>query len=174
MILSTHIVVGAAAAKIFTNHPVEAFLVGFASHFVLDAIPHWDYPIDSFSAEHAGTDPLNKKIRLNAVVLRDAWRVLIDVAVGTAILAGFVFWPTGRVLGADVLLILAGAAGGVLPDFLQFLQGVWKTPVLFWHQKFHDFIHARVKLDDRPLVGVPIQLAIVFIVGSILSKFLVQ
>jgi hypothetical protein len=49
MILTTHAVVGAALATFLPSHPVIAFAVGFASHFVLDAIPHVDYPIKSRS-----------------------------------------------------------------------------------------------------------------------------
>jgi hypothetical protein len=49
MILSTHAVVGAALATFVPSHPVAAFMMGFASHFALDAIPHWDYPIKSRS-----------------------------------------------------------------------------------------------------------------------------
>jgi hypothetical protein len=39
MILTTHAVVGAALASFVPSHPVTAFAMGFASHFVLDAIP---------------------------------------------------------------------------------------------------------------------------------------
>jgi hypothetical protein len=49
MILCTHAVVGAALASFVPSHPAAAFAIGFASHFVLDAIPHWDYSIKSRS-----------------------------------------------------------------------------------------------------------------------------
>jgi hypothetical protein len=49
MILCTHAVVGAALASFLPSHPAAAFVLGFASHFTLDAIPHWDYPIRSNS-----------------------------------------------------------------------------------------------------------------------------
>jgi hypothetical protein len=42
MILSTHAIVGAAIASFLPSHPTIAFVLGFGSHFVLDAIPHWD------------------------------------------------------------------------------------------------------------------------------------
>jgi len=45
MILTTHAIVGAALASFLSSHPAAAFVAGFASHFVLDAIPHVDYPI---------------------------------------------------------------------------------------------------------------------------------
>jgi hypothetical protein len=49
MILTTHAVVGAALASFVPSHPAAAFVLGFASHFILDAIPHVDYPIKSRS-----------------------------------------------------------------------------------------------------------------------------
>jgi hypothetical protein len=49
MILTTHAVVGAALATFVPSHPVTAFAVGFASHFILDAVPNVDYPIRSRS-----------------------------------------------------------------------------------------------------------------------------
>src|SRR6266568_8437634 len=49
MILSTHAMVGAAIASFLPSNPTAAFVLGFASHFALDAIPHWDYPIRSAS-----------------------------------------------------------------------------------------------------------------------------
>jgi hypothetical protein len=33
------------------SHPTTAFVLGFASHFVLDAIPHWDYAIRSAAVD---------------------------------------------------------------------------------------------------------------------------
>jgi hypothetical protein len=48
-ILSTHAIVGAAIASFLPSHPTTAFVLGFGSHFVLDAIPHWDCPIRSAS-----------------------------------------------------------------------------------------------------------------------------
>ena len=49
MILTTHAVVGAALASFVPSHPAVAFVLGFGSHFILDAIPHVDYPIRSRS-----------------------------------------------------------------------------------------------------------------------------
>ena len=45
LILATHAIVGAATASQIPNHPVIALLAGIASHFAIDAIPHWDYPL---------------------------------------------------------------------------------------------------------------------------------
>jgi hypothetical protein len=47
VILSTHAVVGGAIASLIPGHPVLAFVIGVASHFAIDAIPHVDYPLYS-------------------------------------------------------------------------------------------------------------------------------
>src|SRR6516225_11831962 len=44
MILSTHAIVGGTIASLFPSHPALVVAAGFASHFAIDAIPHWDYP----------------------------------------------------------------------------------------------------------------------------------
>ncbi len=166
MTLTPHIVTGAVAARIFTSHPVAAFVLGCATHFMLDAIPHWDYKIDSLSDENTGSDPLNKKVRFNKILFFDVGKVLLDVALGFTLLFWFIF-PI-----SNLSILLAGAIGGVLPDFLQFVFGIWKNTPLRLHQKFHHFIHAKKKLDDRPWIGVPIQVGIVGIILFI--NFLVQ
>jgi hypothetical protein len=48
MILSTHAIVGGAIASLFPSHPLLVVAAGFVSHFAIDAIPHWDYPLRRF------------------------------------------------------------------------------------------------------------------------------
>jgi hypothetical protein len=50
MILSTHAIVGGAIASLFPSHLVLVVAAGFASHFAIDAIPHWDYPLQAIKA----------------------------------------------------------------------------------------------------------------------------
>src|SRR5215813_5502703 len=92
MILSTHAIVGAAIASFLPSHPTAAFVLGFASHFVLDAIPHWDYPIRS-----AAVDPkIGAPMTCDRALLRDA------IVIGSDGLLG--------ILGA--LLLFASSDGG--------------------------------------------------------------
>src|ERR1700747_2768240 len=67
MILSTHAIVGAAIASFLPSNPTIAFVLGFGSHFVLDAIPHWDYPISSASVNPKIGAPLT----FDRALLRD-------------------------------------------------------------------------------------------------------
>src|SRR5258708_36388904 len=83
MILMTHAIVGASIASFMPSHPVAAAALGFASHFALDAIPHWDYPIRSALNVSPGATPA--------------------LAQGRAFYAHPLFWDLGKV-GLDALI----------------------------------------------------------------------
>jgi hypothetical protein len=61
MILSTHAIVGGAVASLLPSHPMPVAALGFASHFAIDAIPHWDYPLRSISVK-SGADNMHLKL----------------------------------------------------------------------------------------------------------------
>ena len=84
MILSTHAVVGGALAGLFPSHPVAAFAVGFASHFVIDAIPHWDYPLRSISVARGARN----QVRLTPALARDVALIGFDAIVGLTLAIG--------------------------------------------------------------------------------------
>jgi hypothetical protein len=69
MILSTHAIVGGALASLFPSHPVVIIAAGFASHFAIDAIPHWDYKLRSISVAPGARN----RLVLDGALLRD-WR----------------------------------------------------------------------------------------------------
>ena len=50
MTLTTHAIVGATVATL-TPNPILGFVLGFGSHYVLDALPHWSYPIHSLEKD---------------------------------------------------------------------------------------------------------------------------
>jgi len=115
MILCTHAVVGAALASFLPSHPAAAFVVGFASHFAIDAIPHWDYPIRSRSVNPMIAAP----IAFDRALLRDAAAIGSDGLFGVAV-ALYLFSSS-----ASLWAILLGAIGAMLPDPLQFVHGRW-------------------------------------------------
>lgn len=49
MVLSTHVIVGGAIASLCPSHSILGAVVGFGSHFAIDAIPHWDYQVRSIA-----------------------------------------------------------------------------------------------------------------------------
>lgn len=166
MILVTHAVAGAAAGIVFRTHPVLAFFAGFASHFVLDAIPHWHYELTSFEKDDAS----GKKVRFSKndrALLRDVLVTALDCGAGFAI-AFYAAWTSAPdAIGAATL----GAVGGVLPDFLQLVHYLFPNSPLRFLQNFHLWIHADTRLDHRPAIGISSQLALLVVFAATLARF---
>ena len=93
MLSTPHLLVGAAIVKVIPN-PVISLPLAFASHFVLDSIPHWD---------GSPKAPFNKKL---------IGGIIVDYAFG----ASLVFLLTSGLANQE--LIWLGAFLGTLPDFL--------------------------------------------------------
>lgn len=155
MILATHIAIAAAAAKPFAgSNPLVALLIGIVTHYVSDAIPHWHYPTRTLPKEKeekmGWTWQGDTKTRMG-----DFLRFALDGGAGMAIVL-LVATPT---TAAAWWWVSAAAFGSVLPDVLQgiyFAGARFLTP----HQIFHDRLHAGIKLDAYPWIGIPFQLAI--------------
>lgn len=160
MILTTHALVGAAVASTVPEHPVLGFILGFGSHFLLDAIPHWEYHLGSI-VEDKG-DPLNTNMHINAKFLIDLLKVGFDAVLGLG-LSIFIFSSS-----TPLVPILAGAIGGMLPDPLQFAYWKLRVEPLISLQKFHTWIHANKKLNHRPVLGISLQILVILaIIGTV-------
>jgi hypothetical protein len=160
MTLATHAVVGGAVASLFPSHPIIAFVVGFLSHFVLDAIPHWDYKLLS---AYINPNKVDKNFGL------DLLHVGTDMILG--ILITLLIWHPISVSQLEILFL--GIFGGVLPDFLQFVYLRFPHQPMILIQKFHDFMHAKHELANRPLIGIFLQI-ILMICVVLLVKYLIQ
>lgn len=160
MTLGTHAIVGGSIAVLVAPHPVSAFCLGFLSHFILDAIPHYDYQL--LSLQKGQKDSLDVDMRLGRLFIFDLLRIGADLGIGLLIL--FMFFGGHPAL---VLMILAGAFGAVLPDGLQFAYFKLKSPPLRALQRFHSFIHAEHDLKTRPVFGLFCQALIAFAFISI-------
>ncbi len=170
MTLATHIVTGATVAAVLTKDPVAGFFAGWISHYLLDSIPHWDYKIRSFEAKDE-SKPLEKKVEFGSAIFQDIGKVLLDACLGFLVLYISVFFSNGGIGGLGtqtILVLLLGAIGGTFPDFLQFFYGLWNVWPLRKLQEFHHFIHAKTKLNDKPHIGVPMQIGIISLAGLIL------
>ena len=110
MILSTHAIVGGATASSFPSHPAAAIAAGFVSHFVIDAIPHWDYPLQSISL---GPGARNR-LTLHGPRLRDLALIGFDGCAGLTLAVALFSTPT------TILTIVLAALAAMLPDPLQF------------------------------------------------------
>jgi hypothetical protein len=154
MILSTHAIAGAAIASFLPSHPAAAFVLGFASHFALDAIPHWDYPIRSASVN----PKINAPVTFDRTLLRDAVTIGADGSFG--ILAALVLFASPEGLWA----VLSGAFGAMLPDPLQFVHARFRHEPLETLQRFHRWIHTDMVIKEHVVLGVGSQLLLVALI----------
>lgn len=133
MILTTHAVVGGAIMKLVSHHPVIGLFLAFGSHFVLDAIPHWDYHLGSY--ERNKKEPLKSVIHLNKRFLIDLTKMGSDGIFGL-ILSIIIF--SGPPAGGWIIL---GVISAMLPDFLQFLYLQIRREPFTSLQRFHGWFH---------------------------------
>jgi hypothetical protein len=147
MILTTHAIVGGALASLFPTHPIAAIAAGFASHFVIDAIPHWDYPLQSISVAPGHRNQL----KLEKSTLQDAALITFDACAGLALAVGLLTTPE------TLMVIVLGALAAMLPDPLQFVHSLHPHEPLVTLQRFHRWIHTKRQLDWP--MGVSSQIA---------------
>lgn len=167
MVLSTHAVGGAAAALLFPRHPIIAFLAGFASHFLLDAIPHWHYRLRSLKKPTA--NPMDHYFVFDRTFLEDLVAMAADVALGlVALLPAIVIAP-----GDTPFIILCGALGGIMPDALQIVYYLFRRSPIKYLQRFHKWIHAKTRLDHEPVLGIGAQLLLICLFFFGIVRFLI-
>lgn len=155
MSLGTHAVIGAIIISKFTANPVLGFCLAFGSHFVLDAIPHWDYHLSSFREDK--NNPMNNRMPITGKIFGDMLKMGVDFLLG-AITA---FWLFS---GVSFNLIFLGLAGGVFPDFLQFLYfHIQKEPLVIL-QRFHMWIHTKKRMKNARTLSIVSQIVLVIVV----------
>lgn len=154
MILTTHILIAAVAAKpLAASNAISAFFISLISHFLTDAIPHWQYHLKSVTGD--GIDPSRKGVSFN-----DYLRVGTDALIGSLIL----FYILNPASLTDFIFWAAVILGGVLPDFLQFLYIISKSRFLKPLSDFHRFVHSKTKIKIPTLLGIPLQIIIILTV----------
>lgn len=163
MTLATHAIIGAAAASVAPANIALAFIYAFASHFLIDAIPHWDYRLRSKTKNE--DDPLQEDMAIGRAFFVDCLKIGGDALFGAAFVL-FFFRPFSQPFQS---VIFAGILGGILPDGLQFLYYKFRREPLYSLQRFHIRIHAKKRLRNRPVLGIALQTALVIAVLSALS-----
>lgn len=146
MTLTTHAVVGAAIAEILPTHPLLGFLGAFASHFLIDAVPHGHYRLRA--KKYNFQDRFAEDIVIDKGIIADLTSDLFkggsDFFLGLG-LAFLLFQPLKIPVNS---IILTGALGGMLPDFFQIIYLRLKREPLLSFQKFHMWMHAEKRFDD--------------------------
>jgi hypothetical protein len=157
MTLTTHAIAGAALATLVPNYPALGFVIGFGSHYFLDAIPHWSYPVASLEKDKENS--LNTRMVISKNSYKDLLIISLDGICGLffsfVILSGF--------YRHDLSIILSGALGGMLPDLLQFCYWLWKPKFLKPFQQLHAWAHTSLRIDDKPVIGILSQILIIFL-----------
>lgn len=152
MLLATHAIVGAAVGRFFPKYPFLAFIFAFISHFLIDAIPHWDYPLKSFTRDKNNPKDLMKAdMPWSKNFIRDLVIIAIDLISGL-ILALYIFETT-----EFNSAILWGALGAVLPDALQFVYFKLRVEPFRTIHRFHMWVQRQGEnhiLENHNLAGL--------------------
>jgi hypothetical protein len=158
MTLTTHAVVGAAIVTSMPNHPVFGFILAFASHFALDAIPHWDYRLSS--QKTGSSNRMDDDMIMNKNFFIDLLKIGLDFLCGILLALLFFTLYSPHLFWIPIL----GVLGAVLPDALQFVYFKWRHQPLIALQRFHLWIHAKSDFNHKPLIGIPLQIVLIVIV----------
>lgn len=142
MMTVPHAVAGAALGSMIGDHTgsvVIAFTVGIASHYVLDAFPHWeriykpagDINFDTTDAAHEWPRHIFVQAALDVIAAAFiVWGIISFLTPGDLLVGSNIFW---------------GAFGAVLPDLIDNVP-FWntrlqKTKLFAATAKFHNRIH---------------------------------
>lgn len=148
MILTTHAITGAAIVSVVPTHPLLGICMAFASHYLLDAIPHYDYPLRSAFAESKPVEPRKLDRGLVVDVLAVGADAMIGIVLGTALFAQ-----------SSIVFVFLGACAAIAPDGLQFAYMLFPREPLASLQRFHGWMHSSHAIRDR-LLGLGSQLAL--------------
>jgi hypothetical protein len=158
MFATTHILASIVISQRLSSQ-WWAFLVSLFSHYLFDLIPHGDAPLGSWMT----ADP--KKRRMIYVLSSDGLCSVVFLVF---------FWLHGNLPGLSTLI--PAMVGGVLPDFIWFINYVLKerglseanyphvtaflNKINAFHHAVHIFIDHKIK---KIWPGIVIQLAFFFI-----------
>lgn len=167
MFLTTHAAAGILIGH-YTNDPLAVFGISFASHFVLDFIPHGDEEL-----YHDQEWKNERRYR----------RVILINTVDIAVLTGMIIWVLAHPEYPHGKLMLIGILGSILPDLfshffpvihqrfnwlfiLRWMYGLTKPTGLRYIVRLqdwlHDVLHHQIIPKDMPLAaGIVMQAALV-------------
>ncbi|MDO8493661.1 MAG: hypothetical protein Q7S19_03925 [bacterium] len=164
MTLATHILIAGAVTKPFLGQVNNLTIFGISvfSHYLSDAIPHYDYKL--LSIEWKEGQKYNSKITPNAkLIIADLLNISIDIAIGIAFLV-LLTRPEANL--SNLITYSLIIFGAILPDALQPIFIMWKKSPMNLIQTFHDFWHAKLRLQFNRTAMIS-QGALFFIAGAI-------
>ncbi len=143
MILTPHAIVGVTLVNMFPNNLVLGFGLAFASHYILDMIPHTDYDISGLFDEDEKT--IRSVFKHTKAALQFLFIVFDFVF---AIYLSLLFFVRDE---NSLIVTLVGLIGALLPDFLRLLYYKYNPQLrkfLHIHVAHHDEIQNHVT-DDK-------------------------
>lgn len=146
MILTTHMLVGAAVAST-TLSPFLALPLALLSHYLCDSLPHNDYSI------------INIIERRWSKTYRHFIKIFLDICFGTVLISLF---------SDNNPVIFAGAFFAVVPDGITLLGKIFpQNKLAALHQKFHASVNKIGDLDGNKKIpafwGISSQILIALI-----------
>ncbi len=167
MFLTTHAAAGIAISH-YVHDPLAVFSLSFASHFVLDFIPHGD---ETLYHDHEWR--VQKQYR----------RVALINAADLGALVGLTMWAATRSQAVNGNLLTIGILGAILPDFLSYFfpiihqrfRWLWLVRWLYAATKptgirylvrvqnwIHNLLHHEIIRRDVPfMVGLTVQATLI-------------
>lgn len=154
MILTPHILAGAAIGSKFSSPEIVAVL-SILAHFAMDVIPHYEYRIDAMK---------NARGKINKQCLANILKIGADFLIGASLATLFI-WPSPQ-----KYMMIAGAAGALLPDLLLFLHYQNRNlPIVRQIAAFHQRIHWFKKIARPNFLGLATQIAVTTLAIMLLS-----
>lgn len=124
MVITPHLLAGAVIGAHSPN-VWAAFCFGLISHYLLDALPHWEY-LDNLK--------MNGKLKMFA-------KISLDFIIGVIIIFALIWdYP-------QKLIIISALIGSLLPDALEFFYANFKMKWLKFFHDFHNKIHYYKKVS---------------------------
>ncbi|MCX6702284.1 MAG: hypothetical protein NTW60_00180, partial [Candidatus Wolfebacteria bacterium] len=165
MILTAHMLTGGAIGRLVPQNPLLAFILGFLSHFILDAIPHSEYELKSLIRNKENHEAQDMVLGKNFA--RDIFVIGLDFFLG--IFLCLVIFKNGVGIFDPSLSMLSGALGGALPDALQFLYFKIRKEPFTTLQKFH--IRIQNNLGSKHWAGWTTQVGVI-VITILVSKII--
>ena len=119
MIWSAHLLLGDAIGSKIQNIPL-ALLLAFLSHYILDVIPHIEYPIKNIENKKWGE------------IFPDILKIILDFCLGIF----FIF-----IFSKNQPIVYLCAFMAILPDVITGLNHLFPNKIFALHDKFHKKIH---------------------------------
>ena len=162
MILASHIIVSGILGSRTQNYFFAA-AIGLISHYILDAIPHWDY-LPEFETE--------ARTKNNFIKTKKFWKniskVAADILLGFGALLIFVIFDKN----ANIVPLIISTFFSILPDALSLLYWITNWKFIKWNFDIQESSHhlTRSKINPGFRLGIITQIATIGIVFLTLYK----